>query len=592
MKPNCVRTCCLLAVAWAAVSVRSVRAEEALDAFPQSAAAVARVASADKLTGGIKEMLGSIGSLAVLGVPAVDRGLNEAFQIAGDGEAIDRTAPAYLAVFPLEDEREPVAWLVRAGDENKLQRAVAKAGPDDKLSPEQLDGGLVKVSHGDRDSYFGHFGEWIFYTHNEAVSKLLIFDRQQQPTFASIVAPAAKELLESGDGAVAVNAALLTKQYRDKLQEARERVQRQIAGLQADALGGGGSGTSNPEAVRKLYSDLATLAFDAADEAQWAVASFNFSSAGAGVSLNLGVSQDGKVDQLLAANPPVALETLGLLPAGSAVYYGYQANYEQLSNWLSDWLKTAYGDDPNGEKMNKAIEQMSQAGLGPAVGSFSVSAAAGVVAATMYQAERPDQLRSALAEYRAAGEAESPLFAQSTEFKPNAENYENHPIDVVTTKFKFKEVTDEGQRIGQKLVQKIFGGEQMTTRFASVEGLALQVTGNDAKHLRDTIDGLSSGERVLGLEEAFAKTRDRLGEQANLIALFNAPQLIVDFVGLIRDVPPFDMLLARAPFNFGARPAVSYAGLSLTAQPHAIGLQLFVPVEQPKGVLQIFGQGQ
>jgi hypothetical protein len=81
-----------------------------------------------------------------------------------------------------------------------------------------------------------------------------------------------------------------------------------------------------------------------------------------------------------------------------------------------------------------------------------------------------------------------------------------------------------------------------------------------------------------------------LGEQANLVVLLNVPRLVVDAVGLVRDVPPFDMLLARAPFNFGAQPAVSYAGFSLATEAQAVRLHLFVPVEQPKGVLQIFGQ--
>jgi len=48
--------------------------------------------------------------------------------------------------------------------------------------------------------------------------------------------------------------------------------------------------------------------------------------------------------------------------------------------------------------------------------------------------------------------------------------------------------------------------------------------------------------------------------------------------------------LAQAPFNFGARPAVSYTGVAIATEPQALRLQLYVPVERPKGVLQIFGQ--
>lgn len=578
----------LLAVAWAVVSAGAARAEEALDAFPQSAAAVARVASLDKLAGNFRELTAQIGSVAMIGGPIFESRLNEAFQIAVDAKAVDRAEPAYLAEFALENEKDPVAWLVRASDEAKLQRAVTKAGEGETLTPEKLDGGLVKITRDGRDSFFGRFGPWTFYTHNQAVAKLLVFDRATQPTFSSLVEPRAKELLEKGDGAVVINAALLAEKFRDKLQEARERVMRQIDSLPDAALGGGGSGSNNPQAVKKLYGDLAGLAFDAAGDARWAAVSVNFSAGGAKLTTLLGVKQDSGVDRLLAAHPPGALEHLGLLPAGALAYYGYQANYGEITKWTREWVKTAYGDSPAAKKIDAAIERMHEAGLGPAVGSLAVSPS--LVTTTLYQAEHPEKLREALGEYEAAREEKSPLFTQKLEFKANAETYQNHSVDVLTTKIEFPDVTDEGQKIGQKLIEKLFGGTQLLIRLTSLEGLSLQVGANDPKYLHSAIDGLGTGEGVLGLEEAFAKTRDQLGEEVNLVLLLNVPKLIVDGVALIRDIPPFSIGLAQAPFNFGARPAESYAGVALATEPQALRLQLYVPVEQPKGVLQIFGQ--
>src|SRR3569623_386649 len=193
------KLCWVLALIWAAIVTRGAAAEEAPDAFPPSTAAVARLASLDKLTGGLKEMLAAVGPLATLAGPAVDNGLNEIFQVAGNGQAIDRTSPAYVAVFALEGEKEPAAWLVRTTDEAKLQRAVAKAGQDESLASEKLDNGLVKISRDGRDSFFGHFGPWVFYTHTQTVAQLKVFDRQQA-TFSGVIAPAAKALLEAGDG--------------------------------------------------------------------------------------------------------------------------------------------------------------------------------------------------------------------------------------------------------------------------------------------------------------------------------------------------------------------------------------------------------
>ena len=48
---------------------------------------------------------------------------------------------------------------------------------------------------------------------------------------------------------------------------------------------------------------------------------------------------------------------------------------------------------------------------------------------------------------------------------------------------------------------------------------------------------------------------------------------------------------AQVPFNFGVQPEVSFAGFTAGTEPQGVRLQVFVPVAQPKGVLQIFGQG-
>ncbi|MBI3468583.1 MAG: hypothetical protein HY000_36740 [Planctomycetes bacterium] len=69
------------------------------------------------------------------------------------------------------------------------------------------------------------------------------------------------------------------------------------------------------------------------------------------------------------------------------------------------------------------------------------------------------------------------------------------------------------------------------------------------------------------------------------------PQLIVDGVRTVRDLPPFNMILGQLPFNFGAQPAASYGGLSVATESRGLRAHLFVPVGQPKGVMQIFVPG-
>lgn len=572
------------------LSAGAARAEEPLAAFPQQAAAVARIASLEKFAGGFKELAAGLGPLGAIAGAGFENGLNQAFQVAADAQALDRRAPVFIALFPLDNEREPAAWMVRAADEAKLRRAVLKAGAEETLTPEKSDNGFEKLTKDGRSWFFGRFGEWTLYTSNENVVKLLAFDRSQTKTFASLVEPRAQEMLASGDAAVFVNAAMLVEKYGEKLTEARQRLLRQIDSLPDENLGGG-TGNANPQAARKLYGNLANLAFDAIGDARWFAGRVNLTAAGAEAAVMLGVKEASGADQLLAANPPSPLENLGLLPAGATAYYGYQVDRQHLFQRSLDFAQLAYGaDSPNAQKIKAATQQMLEAGLGPKVGSFSFLPGKGLTASTLQQAEHPDKLNAAAAQVEQATEAKTPIYNQTTEFKAHAETCQGRPVDLLTTRFAFNEVKDQGQEIGQKIIQKIFGGAELETRITSLEGFAVQAVGNDPKYLQATLDGLTSGEGVLGLDEAFSKTRDQLGDQANLIVLLNAPRLVVDLVGMVRDIAPFDMLLARAPFNLGFQPAASYAGLAIAAEPQALRVQLYIPVEQPKGLMSIFGQ--
>lgn len=583
---------CLAAASFlsALLSAGAAPAEQPLDAFPEQAAAVARIASLEKFAGGFKELAAGLGPLGAIAGAGLENGLNQAFQLAGDAQALDRRAPAFIALFPLQNEREPVAWMVRAADETKLRRAVLKAGAEETLTPEKSDNGFEKLTKDGRSWFFGRFGEWTLYTSNENVVKLLAFDRSQTKTFASLVEPPAQELLASGDGAIFVNAAMLIEKYGDKLTEARDRALRGIDSLPDENLGGG-TGNSNPQATKKLYGNLAGMAFDVLRDAKWLAGRVNFTAAGAELSALLGVKEASGAAKLLAAHRPSPLENLGVLPAGAMAYFGYQFDYGETSKLTREFNQLAYGaDSPNAQKLDAASELKAQAGPGPIVGSFSFVAGGGIAISSLQQAEHPDKLNAAEGQIQQATEAKTPSYDQSAEFRAGAETYQGRPVDLLTTRFALKETADQGQQIGQKMIQKIFGGTSLETRMTAIEGLAVHAGGNDPKYLQRTVDALSSGEGVLGLDEAFANTRDHLGEEANLLVLLNVPRLVVDIVSLIRDISPFDMLLAQAPFNFGVQPATSYAGIAIAAQPQALRLQLYIPVEQPKGVMSIFGQ--
>ncbi|HEV3344646.1 MAG TPA: hypothetical protein VG125_29995 [Pirellulales bacterium] len=568
-----------------ALGSRPAGADEVLALVPNDAALVVRMTSLNRFASGFKDMVSTLGPLAAPAAGGIDHGLSEMFAIGADDSAIDRESPAYLAVFPLEGQPEPMVRIVKTADEAKLRRAVLKAGADEALPAEKRDDGFEKISKDGRDWFFARRGEWVLYTPREEVVKALsAFDKP-------FAAPAAD--VGEGEATLIVNIGRLIEVFGDKLDEQRDKLRRQIDDLPKEFLGGDGSST-DPRAMKKMYADLAELAINAVYDAEWATGRVNFSASGVGVAVLLGIKADTSTSDVLAANPPTNFESLGLLPAGAAVYIAYSSYSPGLTDWTRDWLKLAYGENTETtKKLLAALDAIVASQVATTSTSFSLPSglSTSITSVSLKQAKDADKLRSALGEYEpAANQQDTPLFSQSVERQADAEKYQDRPVDLLTTHVKFKDVADPGQQIGQKFLEKLFGGSELQTRLTTVEGMVVQAGGNDPKYLHAAMDALQSGEKVVGLDEAYAVTRDQLAEKANVVALINAPRLIIDLISLFRTIPPIDMLLAQAPINLGAQPATSYAGISLGTQPQGVRLDAFIPVTQPQGVLRIFGQ--
>jgi hypothetical protein len=568
------------------------RADEPLSVLPADTAAVIRISSLDKFAGNFKEMVSALGPLANPAVEGIERGLSEMFKVGADGAALDRAAPSYLAAFAL-DGPEPLARIVKTADEARLRRTVLGAGADSELTSEKHESGFEKLSKDGRHWYFARRGEWVLYTEREEIAKALAFDAAQQPTLAKVFAGRAVELAADGDAAVLINLSRLIEVYGDKLDEQRDKLRRQIDNLPKEFLGGDSSAI-DPRATKKMYSDLAELLINAVYDAEWAVARANFTAAGVTLAASIGIRGDTATNDFVTENPPTTFETLGLLPAGAPIYYGYSSYPPSLVDWRRDWLKLAYGDDTEvTKKLLEALEASLAAEATTTVGSLAFPSGVDtcLTTVTLTQANDPEKLRGSVTVYEpAANKQDTPLFSQSVDVTANVETYQDRAVDLMTTRFKFKEVADPGQAIGQKFMQKLFGGDEVETRLTTLEGVLIEAGGNDPKYLRGAVDRLQSGENVLGLNESYAITRDQLPEKANAILLLDAPRLIVDLIGIFKTIPPLDMFLAQAPLNLGAQPATSYAGISLATQPQGLRLEAYLPVTQPQGVLRIFGQ--
>lgn len=584
-----VRACSLMCLLLVTVC-RPARADDPIDVVSDQAVVVVHFSSVDRLTGNLNEMLGAIGPLAQA-VASVEMGLGELLHLPGKLDSIDRSAPTLAALFHMPGESEPVAFVVRTKDNAKLRRAVLDAGDNDKLEVEKRSDGIERVSRGSTAWYFASRGDWVLYTSCEAVAKSMTVSPEH--SFAKLLDAGARDMIKTGDVAGVVNLARVVGLFQNEIGQSRQQILQQVDQASDADLSAAGV---NAAVARSVLRDLVTAAFDAVADARLATGRANFNAEGAAAEARLTFDPGSRVAGLLAAHPPTTFETLGLLPAGAPFYYAAYANYGLLADWAADLTQSLLRDnDDLSKQLQGTFEQLRKAGLGQLVASFAFPADAksGLIGTSLAQAKDVSALRTVFQGYESLGQSApaNPMFTQTTELKEKAETYKNRPVDLQTTRVKFDAGANTDLAIIDGFFKRFFGEDGLQTRITAIEGMLIQASGNDPKYLARVVDAIESGEGVLGLNEAFAKTRDKLGKEANFIFLFNVPQVIVDFVRAFRDIPPLDMVLGQLPFNFDATPAASYGGFSIGTESTGVRVHVYVPVSQPKGVLGIFGQG-
>ena len=126
------------------------------------------------------------------------------------------------------------------------------------------------------------------------------------------------------------------------------------------------------------------------------------------------------------------------------------------------WLMSVYGgnEDQRGA-LEKTFAAMQEAAAGPIVASYALPKddKTGLVATMLQEAEDPAKLRSAWGQYMSAlGEMKTALFTQKITYKPNAEKYKDHSIDVTTTAMTLAE-DNEAVTLLKGFYARFFGGD-------------------------------------------------------------------------------------------------------------------------------------
>jgi hypothetical protein len=579
-------------------------AADPLKHIPDSALVLVRFDSLDRTLGNFKDMLDGIGPVAAPAAEGLAEGISEMIELRDPGgadpqsrlaEILDSKAAIHLALFPMfEVRRAPTAIFVQAKDEAKLRRALLRLALDDegaKIETKKREDGFEEISREgfDRKWYLGKRDEYVVYTgFEEIVGKLTDKDSK---SIAEVLDARGLKLVRDGDMTLAINVAPTVEKHKADIEGVREKINEFIKALPDEQLAASGS----PEAIKRMYTELVRYAFNALYDVNWFAGSASFSPQGVGAEALVGVKRFSLTDWVFMANPPAALENLDVLPSGAAAYYGLNINPHLMSGMMSETLTMAYGTTiRDKEAAAKAISGLTEAKVGSSVASFSLPSEdrTGIQATAITYAAAPRKLLEGTGLLmKAMGETENPIFNISMDYKAAADKYKQHEIDTLTVKFKVKDTESIEGQLMDAMFKKLFGADGLQERLTTLDKLVIQATSNDRKLLERILEGIDSGKDVAGLDKSFGKTRDALGKESNLLLMINAPQFVLDFVSLLKDVPFIGEGLKALPFNFSLKPPSSFAGFSLSTEGQGLRIKAFVPVEQPKAMLQIFAPG-
>lgn len=575
---------------------RSVSADDVLASLPPETAAVLRLASPDRYLGNMHNLFtsvgGPVGRLAASQQSVLAQLL---FERQADLGVLDRSAPAYVVAFLLPGGQPATARFVVAADEAALRRAALGAAEGHQIAVDAGPDGFERVTSGGRSLYFGRRGGMIVYTDRQEVAQLLA--APPGPLWSQACPPAIVDLLTSGDVSLLIHASHLVQTYAPQIAQGQAEVLRGVSQIPPEATGLLGE---QVEQVKQAISTAVHGVFDAVRDARWVSVRLNVGANGLTATALVTVAEGSPTAALLAANPPSGLDALGLLPSGSPFYYAVRPLrgdwLEQLGKLLTDAYGQVKPESPEAQAvLAQAEELIKNSDLQAIAGSFGLplNAKTGILSYALSEAKNPAALLEAGAKRASVtGEVRTATFSERIEYQPAAETLDGRPVDVAIRHFVAGSGHDEQTQVVKALMERFYGGNSLQTRFTVLEGVLAEATGNDPRFLRQLVASLASGEDLLGLDTNFADCRDALAPQANLLVMLNLPQLLLDAVRMLREVPPFNVVFAQLPFNFNVQPGSSYAGLSLTAEDQALRLHLYVPAAQPRGLMQIFATGR
>jgi hypothetical protein len=476
------------------------------------------------------------------------------------------------------------------GDGGPPPFAVIVPSDDYKGTIKELSGGKdVELKHqdGDYDAFDGPGGQGTWYAaHSPGIvafgpSKDLIASiaRPGGKTLDTVVTGASAKAFLGGDLGIYVNAASLTKRYADQIEQARQTF---MAALDQAGPQVGNAGTL--QFIKDFYGGL----FDSLKYADVLTLNVDLADKGLHLASYLKVKPDSDIARSIAEVRSGHGSQMGHLAPGALGYVYMDTKTRTLERLMGMGLRMFNPGKPSPEQ-EKALAEFHALGRVETLGQMSMEGGMRGIS-EMWVDDPRKFIDASLSLLRAMGGGEAKVY-KDIKVDPAAQTYRGMTFthaSVTVNMEKLAELFPNNPAQAESM-KAMFGDGHLDYWYGTDGKRLLQVMAKSWEEARSFIDPYLDGNRGIGQSAGFQAARGPLPEQASVLLLYSAQELVRMMARQMATVANNPNL--KPPADLPADPA--FLGASLTPHaPEGYEFHLVIPTSVgtviAKGLVPIF----
>lgn len=483
--------------------------------------------------------------------------------------------PVFLVLteMPRAEEPPPMAVVARVTDMKAFRAGFFTAQESKTLTkhPE----GYESLKFRDDSAYILERGGYLVLAlKKEALTPFLKPDKNLA---GKLRGEAAKRLL-AADAAVYVDTAEVYRVYGQTIRDARQFFDlavQQGAGVDKDQI----------EMAKKMI-DGALQGFE---DSRGLVVTADFRPDGVALHANIQFGGDTTTNQFLKVLSPGDLTAVGTLPAGQLSYIAMKAE-PALVKAFGPLLSGVWAESGSkqAEAIKKALELTEQSGLEMMLQTANLKTE-GLVVTRSKDPAKSAQGQLQLFQALTAAESYSQMKLKKATVKPEAQKHRGFTLHHIELVWDFEKMMADNPLGGKEMADamKKMMGEGLNVWFGTDGKLVVQASAKTWAEAQKSLDNFLDGKSPVGKDAAFQAARKELPAQANVLMLYDVPQLMESlrtmFTTMFRALGQGEVKVE--PAKEQAKPF--FLGVALLLKAESVAADVWIPAPTAREVQKL-----